>query len=126
MTMTSGRYKETVSIKVVPKVREIICDEKYYMYEGDKEQLNIILKPDKFADELIEYTASDESVVTVSRSGELTANSEGEAAIEISSGGFSKEIKVYVSKRPVVQTTVKKKNSSQNNSMGIYDDDEYF
>ena len=131
ITMTSGRYKETVSVKVVPKVREIICDEKYYMYEGDKEQLNIILKPDKFADELIEYTASDESVVTVSRSGELTANSEGEAAIEISAGGFSKEIKVYVSKRPVVQTTVKKKNSSQNNSkasdsMGIYGDDEFF
>lgn len=130
MTMISGGYEETIDIKVVPKVTAIICDETYYMYEGDREQLNIILKPKKFADELIEYAVSDESVADVSRSGELTAKSEGKAEIEISTGGCSKEIVVYVSKRPVVQT-VKPKNSSTRNSkasdsMGIYDDDEFF
>ena len=130
MTMISGRYKETVYINVVTKVTEIICDEEYYMYEGDREQLNIILKPKKFADELIEYAVSDESVADVSRSGELTAKSEGKAEIEISSGGFSKQIEVYVSKRPVIQTVKNNhsstKNSKASDNMGTYDDDEFF
>lgn len=130
MTMTSGRYEEQIEIKVVPKVTDIICDDNYFIYVGEKEQIDLTIKPDKFSDEPIEFKSSDESVIMVNDKGEITAKGAGDARIEITSGGFNKEISVEVSRRPVTQTV--KKNSTRQTgnqskgNIGSFEDDEYF
>lgn len=126
MTMSSGKYTEKVKVTVVPKITKIVCDKEITLYDGDSISLDVQLKPDKFSDEPIEFSSSDENVIQVNDSGRVTAKGKGETTVKISAGGCSSEISVSVIGRPVKKTVKKKEIRQQEDSMGTFGDDEYF
>lgn len=126
MTMSSGRYTEKVQVTVVPKVTKIVCDKEITLYDGDAINLNVQLKPEKFSNEPVEFSSSDESVVLVNDSGGVTAKGKGETTVKIYAGGCSSEIQVNVISRPVKKTVKKKETRQHEDSMGTFGDDEYF
>lgn len=136
LTISAKEYSETVHVKIVPKVTSIEGIEKSYsLYTGSSIQLTPSLKPEKFKDEAILYSSSDDSVVAVSKDGTVTTAGIGEATITISAGGSDTSTVIYVSSPPVVskpasksKSTSKKssKKKSGGSSKGYFGDTEYF
>lgn len=129
LVLSSGDFSKKVRIHVIPKVTSIICDSEVSLYEGSLLALNVALKPDKFSSEPIEFTSSDDSIVNVSDSGEVSGKRTGEATVQISAGGCSNVVKVNVLSRPlrkVAAKAAKKKRPSEGDGLGSFGDEEYF
>lgn len=78
------------------------------MVVGDHKSLHPVPYPDNATTrgEEAEYTSSDETVVTVDQSGEITAKKEGEAVITVTWMGISEEVEVHVTKKRVAVTGI--------------------
>lgn len=115
LTASAKEYSETSTINVIPKVSSIEgLDDTYYLTTGQSLELKPVLKPEKFGDEQITYTSSEESVALISKAGKVTSIAAGETEVSIAAGGSVRKIKIAVTNpAPVVQST--KKNSSKKN-----------
>ena len=135
LTICSKGYTEEIPVSVLPKVTSIEgIDKTMSLTTGGTLQLKPSLKPEKYADEKIKYSTSDEKIAKVSDSGEITAVSAGETRLKVSAGGCSAEYTVNVSD-PVVyraSTSSSSKKSSKKKSSGSVkgyfssSDDEHF
>ena len=135
LTISSKGYTEQIPVSVLPKVTSIEgIDRTMSMTTGGTLQLKPSLKPEKYADEKIKYSTSDEKIAKVSDSGVITAVSAGETRLKVSAGGCSAEYTVNVSD-PVVyraSTSSSSKKSSKKKSSGSVkgyfssSDDEHF
>ncbi|MBO4897618.1 MAG: protein kinase [Clostridia bacterium] len=92
---------------------EGLPEESLNMVLGDTYKLEAHLYPENATvlsnqDEkpVIEYKSSDETVASVDKDGTVTAVSEGTAVIEVSSLGFTKEIKINVTTQKVDVTEI--------------------
>ena len=136
ITMTARGYSEKISVTVKPKVTSIEgIDKNITLTTGGTLQLKPALKPEKYADEKIKYSTSDEKIATVSEKGELKAVSAGETSLRVSAGGCSAEYTVKVSDPVVYRPSTtsskssKKKSSGSSGSVKGYfssSDDEHF
>ena len=63
--------------------------------EGEYKLIHVMVKPEDTTD-ILTYVSSDESIVTVTEDGRLTAIAEGEAAITITCGDQSLVCRIYV------------------------------
>lgn len=71
----------------------------YNLRVGEKKTIEADTLPSEYATSSLSYSSSDESVASVSASGEITANKKGIADITVSSsdGAFSNKVRVSVS-----------------------------
>ncbi|MBQ9015101.1 MAG: serine/threonine protein kinase [Firmicutes bacterium] len=119
MELSARDYTQRVEIEVVPKVTKISGVEKSLrLEEGSEQTLKPKLSPDRFADEPVSYKSSDESVVSVSGKGKLSAKSPGNAKVTISAGGCTKKVsvEVYEYVAPTVTYTYTNRSSGSGSS----------
>lgn len=66
------------------------------IYIGDTYEPEYKVEPDWFSDEPMTFSVADESILTVSKDGKMTAEKTGETELEISAKEFTRSIKVTV------------------------------
>ncbi|MBQ3291582.1 MAG: protein kinase [Mogibacterium sp.] len=104
LLLVAKEYSEEATVTVIPKVTSIEgIDDEISLTAGDKLTLEPKLKPEEFASEPVTYEVKDKSVATVSGEGVITAVSEGETVVTVSSGGCDFKTEIEVSD-PVIYT----------------------
>ncbi|MBQ3291531.1 MAG: protein kinase [Mogibacterium sp.] len=144
LLLSSGEYKETVSISVVPKVSKIKgVESEIRIIEGETNQLKPVLSPDEFSKEPVSYDSSDPNVAAVTEEGLIVGVSPGTASVDISAGGCTKSVTVTVETKPEPvyynntagtsgsksgKSKTSKKSNKESSKNGYIDDidDEYF
>jgi len=100
ITAKAGSKSATCTVtvsKVYVKVSDINVNiEDVSLTPGDTTQIKVTINPSDATDQNVTYTSSDESVVTVSSDGVITAVGGGVATITVTVDGVSKTIKVTV------------------------------
>jgi uncharacterized protein YjdB len=66
------------------------------MATGDTQTLTVTVLPQEATDSQVSYSSSNESVLTVSSSGEITAVAKGSAVVKMQAGEITKEISISV------------------------------
>ena len=89
---------DDIFITVLPTPANIEADVPEVMYAGDICTLSVSVSPEG-AGETVSFTSSDESVLSVSAEGVLTAHSGGHATITLSAGRISESFGVEVYER---------------------------
>lgn len=96
VTASSGNVQKNLSFKVIVSTTEIVVESKYVVLNiGEKFAINAHVKPDD-ADSIINYKSTNQSVVSVSDSGIITAEKEGRASIIVSNSDYIVPITVIV------------------------------
>ena len=96
----------TETLTITPTVESIsLNQEAISMVVGDEENLTATVEPEGAADK-VEWTSSDEDVVTVDENGKITAVGEGTATITATAGGKTATCTVTVTAKPVPITGI--------------------
>ena len=96
----------TETLTITPTVESIsLNQEAINMVVGDEENLTATVEPEGAADK-VEWTSSDEDVVTVDENGKITAVGEGTATITVTAGGKTATCTVTVTAKPVPITGI--------------------
>lgn len=87
LTTVDGGYKDSFIVQVdSAKLQSIECSvEKESILVGEKLNISTIFKPANTSNLLLEYSSSDETVVKVSKSGQITGVGRGTAVITVTS-----------------------------------------
>ena len=75
---------------------------------GDKQKIELVIKPARATNKKVMFESSDNSIATVDESGEVTAVTEGKTEITVTTedGGFTDTVKIKVEKKPMVTESV--------------------
>lgn len=96
----------TETLTIAPTVESIsLNQEAISMVVGDEETMTATVEPEGAADK-VEWTSSDEDVVTVDENGKITAVGEGTATITATAGGKTATCTVTVTAKPVPVTGI--------------------
>ncbi len=77
---------DTITITVKVPVKEIVTDKDDITIDtGDTDKITVTVNPDGATNKNVEFSSSDESIVTVDKDGNITALKEGTATITITS-----------------------------------------
>ena len=89
----------TVNARIYPVTGVTINKSTLKMMTGDEETLTAIIKPDNATNKNVTWSSSNESIVSVTSDGRVTAVSEGEAAITVTTedGSMTAQCNVTVS-----------------------------
>jgi uncharacterized protein YjdB len=103
VTTEDGSFTDSITVTVekpsaVPVTGVSISEGDQTLEEGETVQLNAVVEPENATNKGVTWSTSDEAVVTVSETGLVTAVSEGEATITVTTedGSFTDSITVTV------------------------------
>ena len=88
--------KFTITVNEVMAESISIANNETEIFLGDTETLNPTFTPDNTTNKTVEWTSSDESVISVSADGEITANKLGTATITVTHKEFTDSIDIEV------------------------------
>lgn len=97
---------EITEKKDTPVSSVTINQDDIVLFIAESTQLTVVVLPENASDKSVIWTSSKEAVATVSKSGFVTAVSEGSATITAMVGGKSAACKITVNKRVVEVTSV--------------------
>lgn len=102
VTAQSGYCLASCEIIVTQEMTSLnLNKESIDLYIGEKERLEAVYEPEDATNTDFCWTSSDDSIINVSPSGEVTAVSVGQAIVTVSGGGFSASCKVTSSELAV-------------------------
>ena len=88
------------------------------MKEGESQKLTATITPDNATDKNITWKSSDESIATVSTTGEVTAKKQGTVDITAtSSNGKTSTIKINIKGTPEADVNIVKTSTTNNNNI---------
>ncbi len=100
-----GNHTATCNVTVfTPHVTDVSLNKNSVeLYKGDSETLTATITPSNAIDKTITWSSSDNSIVTVSSSGKLTAQKPGTATITVTTkdGGYVAKCTVVVKQKPL-------------------------
>ena len=97
ITATAGDMEATCYVTVKVPVESITLDKtSLTLMEGESATLVATVKPDDATDKTVTWSSSDEKIVTVDKTGKVTAVKEGEAVITAKAGDKTATCKVIV------------------------------
>ena len=112
-TKTTSTVPATVAVTDI-KINENVTN----MEEGESKKLTTTITPDNATDKNITWKSSDESIATVSTTGEVTAKKYGKVDITATSAnGKTSTIKINIKESPRTENTtiIKTSTNNQNN-----------
>ena len=113
VTKTTSTVPATVAVTDI-KINENVTN----MEEGESKKLTTTITPDNATDKNITWKSSDESIATVSTTGEVTAKKYGKVDITATSAnGKTSTIKINIKESPRTENTtiIKTSTNNQNN-----------
>ncbi len=99
LTISVMDYTEDVTLKVVPKVKDIKGVKKSIsLTEGNSVKLSpeIVPAEDRFKDEKISYSVKDRKTASVTKNGTVKGKKTGKTVITMSCGGYKEKVTVRV------------------------------
>ena len=116
---TSTTTKTTSTVPTTIGVTEIKINENTTnMKEGESQKLTAKITPDNATDKNITWKSSDESIATVSTTGEVTAKKQGTVDITAtSSNGKTSTIKINIKGTPEADVNIVKTSTTNNNNI---------
>ncbi|MGI6307776.1 MAG: leucine-rich repeat protein [Dethiobacteria bacterium] len=112
VTIGFGRENSDIAtfeykVQIVAVTGVSISESDQTLNEGETIQLNAVVEPENATNKGVSWSSSDEAVATVSETGLVTAVSEGEATITVTTddGGLTDSITMTVEKPSVVPVT---------------------
>ena len=100
-----GNHTATCNVTVfIPHVTDVSLNKNSVeLYKGDSETLTATITPSNAIDKTITWSSSDNSIVTVSSSGKITAQKPGTATITVTTkdGGYVAKCTVVVKQKPL-------------------------
>ena len=126
----SSSAKTTSTVPTTIAVTDIKINENVTnMEEGENKKLTTIITPDNATDKNITWKSSDESIATVSTTGEVTANKYGTVDITATStNGKTSTIKINIKESPktensaIINTSSTNKNNTTNTTTNSNED----
>ena len=102
---TDGEYIAQCNVTVfIPRATAISLNKNSTeLYKGDSETLTATITPTNAVDKTVSWSSSDESIVTVSTNGKITAKKHGTATITVTTkdGGHTASCTVVVKQKPL-------------------------
>ena len=116
---TSTTTKTTSTVPTTIGETEIKINENTTnMKEGESQKLTATITPDNATDKNITWKSSDESIATVSTTGEVTAKKQGTVDITAtSSNGKTSTIKINIKGTPEADVNIVKTSTTNNNNI---------
>ena len=115
ITAKVGEFEEecTVTVKEIKLEGIAISNKIDTLLKGQEAQLEVIYTPENTTDDrTVEWSSSDDSVLTVDENGKLKALKEGTAVITVTSGDFKDSYEVEVKEIPLTGMEIKVDNTT--------------